>query len=807
MIAFGSSLVKETNVLLRRWNGGLRLVARCALWWHLRGFWTPFLSYWEGFWGPADRAAVGRAHVLRSLRAARYGFPLGPLWLRATLQWCLRGARELRPLGVVLLKSLLAMVFVVLPCVYFVWTRGVLPVPSRITRQVTPASRVSPQGTRTHPYGNVGGSPLGAEDLPPPPGGAKVVPLAPPRSAVIVGSTGARLERWDGILVGSEPVILGAHAPPRSPGTLTLEAVLIPWGPGDGAQGRCRLEVRTRSAQLLVGATTTSAQEAPSATRLGSFNFLPKLSKPQPLRLSVGLPVPPGELWLHAFREDPGAPGGTARFVPWGALPARKWRPGECVFLASDPAFLTPAPPRANLMLIEVDGLRLATAGNPKLMPWVSSLGQAGWHQSPNHFVSLEEPGGLTLAHSRLPDVARELGYRTAVLGDLPWLSSGGKAPSYERQVGVQVPGYDLRQTTEEAKGFLEAAGAEPFFLHVRYPGFRTPARPPFEHLDFGRLLRHPLGWRAKALLVDSQASAIDEEIRLLAGALGKLGFAQGTDLLLTSSRGLQRDPSPWHLLTGEGDPLRGASGKPGLTHSPEDLRAPLMFLPAPGSWPLARPSGRPTTHRDLIRSLLGRWGQDVPQEVAQGALSLAPGGAGPLESFLLLPEELLVSRQRFPLEANLYGEEFPWFLHRRWWAPLQAFSRSNEWLARLPGPLLERAVEQGRTLYGWTETLEFRGSPPLRVVHPGLPPGGLILESAQPLRVPLRRSQLQSLEVHTLARVVACPHKEPLGACGLREYLGTSLCVFHPMPPPGEGEVTVRIALESTLPPGRSSP
>ena len=177
---------------------------------------------------------------------------------------------------------------------------------------------------------------------------------------------------------------------------------------------------------------------------------------------------------------------------------------------------------------------------------------------------------------------------------------------------------YLTERITAEAKGFIERAGAEPFFLYLAYNAPHYPMHAPQKYLE--RFAHLPFERRVYAAMI----AAVDDGIGEIRALLERRGLTRDTLIVFTVDNGATTEPR-----AGLGNQPATAGYNRGFRGYKFSLFDGGTHVPAVMAWPGRMPAGRKTAqlaaHYDLAPTLLAAAGVPGPGEGHFDGVNLWP--------------------------------------------------------------------------------------------------------------------------------------------------------------------------------------
>jgi hypothetical protein len=578
-------------------------------------------------------SAYERRALVYGLKASRYHYAHGPIWVRATVDAVASLWQKNRFWAALISKGVFGAVFVSLPLFAFVLLRGVLPVPERVPerypalalpartslrvdRPFTSDSTLAPfahlfsseDTVRGVAVRDDSGVPLRAPEN----GATASLARSAPRGYIFsVGALPRRMEYVQGHLASeSVPVEFTAGAPVRVAieGRNRLRASWFAFPTASREGITCRFELLDATGRAL---TSTEFAPPPAPGALASrlsvvfqSRFTPDFAY-EPLSWNeafVDTDRLPQRLVARVTRVMPNAPS-------IGAEDLSVSPPHDCLVLVGQPSFewqrVHPYSRRGAVVAV-VEGLRPEDALDAENAPFLASLARKDAFNFTQHRVSTNDAESNTRAllsgmessqraegATSLPNALRAAGYRTGAFGRLPrrGLSANGEsfdahseAPwidGFDDVVSLEAREYEARHVTEELSAWLERYGEAPFFALAQYATLQPPFRPPFSRLSLGSLLSSPLGVERERTLRRAVLRYVDAELSTLASRLRALGVWKEVDFVVTSNGALPLVPLALRDAEVFPPDLPGALRSHGASLSDDEIRVPLVWKAA----------------------------------------------------------------------------------------------------------------------------------------------------------------------------------------------------------------------------------
>ncbi|MCA2958976.1 MAG: hypothetical protein IOD12_01900, partial [Silvanigrellales bacterium] len=591
------------------WQSLWQAYARAVLFLSSRGVELPGRSAARKTVAPQTISAYERRTLVYELKASRYQYAHGPLWLRAFVDTLTSTWQKNRFWVALLAKGTFGALFLALPLALFLLLRGVLPVPERVPER-RPTLALSPRTSLRveRPYALEEGANernlklLALRDGENALRGLPVRELKSAGGAVMVsvGSLPRRLEEHRGFLVSeSSDLVLVATKPTRVAveGSNRLRARWFAFPSASRESVSCRLELVGEGGGEPLASSDFSPAPPPGviASRLASL-FLSRFTPDYALD-----PVVQGEI----FVDTDALPGKLiARVVRTGGMGSPPVLSQEstsdavsedCLAFLGEPAFEwqnVSSSPRRGAVLVVVEGLRPEDVESPGHAPFLASLAARGTFSFSRHRMSTDNPPSNTLAlltaspwlqgagkETSLPKALRQAGLRLAAFGTLP--PAGHVLDDFDSLVRLEAREYEARHVTEEASAWLERFGEAPFFGLLQYSSLLPPFRPPFSNLPVFELLKGPFGFSREQALRKGLLRSLDSELATLASRLKALGVWKGSDVVVTSNGSLPFSMEHFGDVKGFPPEFRGAPRQRESGLFEDALRAPLVWKPA----------------------------------------------------------------------------------------------------------------------------------------------------------------------------------------------------------------------------------
>lgn len=629
------------SVFKALWQSLWQAYARAVLFLASRGFVLPGQAAARKTVAPQTISAYERRALVYELKASRYQYAHGPLWVRATVD-VLGSLWQKNAFWVALLaKGTFGILFLILPLAVFLLLRGVLPVPERVPERrpaLTLSARTSLRIER--PYVAQMSSPEGmssllalrndnetlrgisVRDLPE--GGGLV--------QVTLGSLPRRLEKLRGFLLSeSQPLSLSATKETRVAveGLNRLRASWFAFPSESREPVSCRLELLALgNDKPFVSANFSSSPPLGGlASRLAAL-FLSRFTPDYAFE-----PVSQGELFFDTDALPSQITARVVRTLPAEATAALREEMAphapstECLVFLGEPAFewqSVSSSPRRGALVVVVEGLRPEDVENPEDAPFLASLARQGSFHFAQHRMSTDDPASNTAAlltaspwmqgagrEASLASALRAAGFRLGAFGTFS--SASALFDGFDVQVSLEAREYQARHVTEEASAWLERFGEAPFLGVLQYSTLLPPFRPPFSTLPVLELVKGPFGFARERALRRGLLRYLDAEIQRLSARTKALGVWGGIDVLVASNGSLPFFMESFSDFKGFPREFRGAPRvrRSGLFE--DALRAPLVWKPAEsGVLNLAHRVERPTFQADVGRTLFSLLGSEA---------------------------------------------------------------------------------------------------------------------------------------------------------------------------------------------------
>lgn len=639
------------------WQALWQAYGRAVLFLASRGVHLPGEKSVRGSLASQTLSAYERRALVYELKASRYQFPVGPLWLRASVDGVLALWRLNRFWVALFFKGAFGAVFVSLPLGIFLLVRGVLPVPERVPA-VPVAGALAPRTSmRTlRPYETVVDTFPAFASLVDAEGGLRRVTVRKDKEgntpALLTFGAAPRRREWVNAFLASEsvPLTLEAHEDVRvsieGRNRLRTPFFVLPSETRDSPQ--CRLELRDETGRLLVGSDFVPPR-APGAlaSRLAlvfQSRFTPDFAVESVLarELFIDTDTLPRTLSMSVERTSQDG-------VPVRAESSDPSEAHGCLVALGEPVFewsRVHATERRGLVIAVVEGLRAADVDDARNAPFLASLSREGALTFRQHRVRSNIPDKNTLAllgsDGALVRSLNGEGYRTGAFGRFPLENTAFRKeflPGFDDAVELEAREYEARHITEEAAAWLGAHGEAPFFALAQYSTLLPPFRPPFSYLPFPETLLAPFGFAREVSFRRAMLRYVDGELQMLASKLKALGVWNDIDFVVTSNGALPLERRDFGGLGNFPSRYRASLRLRGTSLLDAELRVPLVWKTAGGQDGVTWNVGRPTFHDDLAVTLASLhvvgpvrnaprddassavWGVDFSEPVRAGSL------------------------------------------------------------------------------------------------------------------------------------------------------------------------------------------
>lgn len=657
-----------------------------ALVWVCLRLTTLFPNYYENFYkfikefAPQLEMEFLRQKLIRELKANRYTWTRGPLWLRALNELWLRYKKVNRFLIALIVKVFLASICIGGPLCLLLIARGTLPVPERIKSPdrppITPLSTPRQWSFVFHAT----------------PGKAKTLSF---------NDSPGTMSSFKGFKMnaGESVVFTNGQAnilEDQNDYTIFQRFQLL-----QGRSNTCHISVKDhREMVIWTSQTTENQKEEPYR---GAW-----LSGDGHVQVSQKNRKKRGRWALFSLSKN----------IPFYSIEVKNDNSQKCAYGVGEPRVISeisgrPLQNKPSWVVVAVDGYPLKDFEplSNHLKETLQSVFQEGAllasHTLPDlNLVDFLLDGGMwSLGNSfplmKLPSVNSSLresqsthtvasafirsGARTGAIGFFnPLVADWNPVELGFEDVFITTNRhFESRITTELALDWLQEFGAGPFFLLARYGALRDPIRPPWRLLNIFEYLGHVWSPLRERVLFEGGLSMMQEELGRLLNGIEKLSLSSDVGILVMSTSATNQRLRGISIEGEFPDEIVGLVRQGGHFLGRDELFLPYMIIPPRQGFP-------PPSKTDLMTP--NRLGQLIRAGTPSKEPKVLKDEKKPSENEMIhmvssttslgvyRPQSQKLSWwQPWPREARVFSKESPWGSNLRVQGLLEQGSQSPQ--------------------------------------------------------------------------------------------------------------------------------
>ncbi|MES2614183.1 MAG: sulfatase [Bdellovibrionota bacterium] len=649
------------------------LYGRIILFLALKGIKIPGLDKIKNKLPKAALDIFERKVLIYEIKGERFSFRKGPLWLRKTFEKIIFIFEKNKFWFFTVLKTLIAVVVIIIPIALFIVLRGMLPVPERVKYTRVSTTLPAKSFLRTDWLYTEGpfrkkepNEVLNYNVIDPKHArGVTITPVLEPDAPnglyhFGIGYYPSKLNLMRGFLVGESThltvnrqknIVMEVEKGNR----LRIQYYLFP--SQDSKEHQCKIELKDENNNTLVSTQKTTLNKNSLDTERGLTRSLHGLFTPGIFPESSNMSEfilnsksLPEKIIATVTAVEPMLDDAHLHKEQDNKIAVHDVTNDNCIFALGDFSFervVVNPPKRRGVIFILVDTLRADTAYDKAIMPNLNQFADDNGVQFLEHRAqaNMTVPSVASLMTSRfarevgpiaftyaagtnlrknfyatqtplLPTSMQNLGYR---VGGIGWLSlfseamEGGVDFGFHNAIVSENSAYEARHITELMGSWLENYGEAPFFLYLHYNTMHGPYKPPFAAINLSKFLSKPFGLNQKKQLYDALGRFWDDEFLNIIQKLKDLGIYNDVDIIVTADHGAQFYNQPWNNLAGVEQGVTGGYADKGHTLLDEEVRVPLIMHVANSQNLYGTKVSIPTAHADLFPTIYDLAGGTTP--------------------------------------------------------------------------------------------------------------------------------------------------------------------------------------------------